>query len=92
MNQKMIFETIRLDLRVGIYNAGSDESIIFDQVAYRQSTINLMAFTNYINENIADDLHRNLDEQIKYINSKIQRGNDDRHANSQDIRMRVLSE
>ena len=75
MNQKMIFETIRLDLRVGIYNAGSDESIIFDQVAYRQSTIDLMAFTNYISENIADDLHRNLDEQIKYINSKIQNEN-----------------
>ena len=72
MNQKMIFETVKLDLRVGIYNAESDESIVFDQVAYRQAEINLMAFTNQINEYTAKELHRILDDQIKYINTQIQ--------------------
>ena len=72
MNRKMIFETIKLDLRVGIYNTESDESIIFDQVTSRQSEISLMAFTNQINEYTAKELHRNLDDQIKYINDQIQ--------------------
>ena len=72
MNRKMIFETIKLDLQVGIYNEKKTLGFVFDQVTSRQSELNLAVFTDQIDEYTAKELHRNLDDQIKYINAQIQ--------------------